>query len=186
MAREVAFFHGTKGGVTFSGGEPLLQPDFVLGAARALRALGIHTALQTAGGWSPDLVNQVSQNLDLVLFDLKHVDEARWSSALGPELQISLANLSHLVETDIDVEVSITMIPGFNDREEDLRAMGTWIARLPRHPPVTIRPFHRLARAKEQLFGLRYPYSRTSTNTACSPAEAVELLQSYGLDAVVD
>ncbi|MBI5482085.1 MAG: glycyl-radical enzyme activating protein, partial [Deltaproteobacteria bacterium] len=110
---EAGYLRGTGGGVTFSGGEPLAQPDFLLACARALRAAGIHTAVETAGFWPRRLLPAL-ESLDLVLFDLKHVDRRRFRAGLGKGPGPILENLEALLASGRPLEVRLTLVPGFN------------------------------------------------------------------------
>lgn len=153
------FFAGTGGGVTFSGGEPLAQAEFLFACATRLREHGTHVAVETSGFWPARLVAEVVKHFDLVLFDLKHVDSVKGKEALGRECRAALANLERILGTSVPVEVRLTLVPGFNDTESELAAIARWLSERDRLPPVRLQPFHRLAVAKQELFGRAYLYA---------------------------
>jgi pyruvate formate lyase activating enzyme len=177
------FFQGTGGGVTFSGGEPLIQPAFVLACADALRAHGTHVAVETAGLWPSRLAAELSAQIDLVLFDLKHVLIDVCKTVLGSDYGPALANLEVLLESALPVEVRITLVPDFNDTEEDLQVMARWLRRRARGVPLRLQPFHRLGAAKEGIFGCSYPYAGVPPTPRERLARAVEIMRAAGLDA---
>jgi pyruvate formate lyase activating enzyme len=147
------FLDGTGGGVTFSGGEPLAQAPFVLACAGALRARGLHLALETSGHWPRRLAPAVAAGFDLLLFDLKHVDPRRYRQATGGELELVLDNLLALRDAGAALELRTTVVPGFNASTADTRAMEAWAR--DNLPGVAWRrqPRHRLAEAKRRLYG---------------------------------
>ena len=159
VLKDVAFFKQTGGGVTFSGGEPLAQHGFLLTCSDALRAKGVHTAIETAGLWQGNLVRDVTGRLDMVLFDLKHVDGAKHKRFTGADNGPILNNLRALSDAGIPMELRVTLIPGFNDTDDEVRDIARLLNTLGRTPPVRLLAFHRLATAKQALFGYAYPYA---------------------------
>jgi pyruvate formate lyase activating enzyme len=178
---EDRFLRGTGGGVTFSGGEPLAQPDFVLACARALRAAGIHTAVETAGFWPRRLLPEVA-SFDLVLFDLKHVDRRKFRQVIGKGPGPILDNLAALLAAGRPLELRLTLVPGFNDDAADLRAIARWLRRHePGAAPVLLQPFHRLAVAKAGLLGRPYPFAGQPPSTRVHLEAAAALLRGEGV-----
>jgi len=153
------FFAGTGGGVTFSGGEPLAQAPFLIACARALRAAGVHVAVETSGTWPATLRGPLCDGVDLVLFDLKHVDPDRLRAQVGPSGPRALANLRALLQSDLPVQVRLTLVPGFNDRDDDLAAIARWLADCPGPPSLRLQPFHRMAAAKQALYDRPYAWA---------------------------
>lgn len=180
------FFDGTGGGVTFSGGEPMLQAGFVLACASRLRERGVHVAVETAGFWSPKLATALADSADLVLFDLKHVDRERMKEVVGKDPDPILENLARLLASDVPLELRITLVPGFNDAPEDLAAFAAWLGAAPRMPSIWLQPFHRLATAKHERYGTRYPYAAVEPPTKRDVAEAARLFASHGLAVVTE
>ena len=131
VARDRAFYDASGGGVTFSGGEPLLQLPFLQQALPRLLAAAIHVAMETAGSVSWESINALLAHVDLWLFDLKLVDSARHEKFTGHRNERILANLGRLVETGARVCVRMPVVPGINTGDENiartadlLRALG--------------------------------------------------------------
>ncbi len=147
------FFQGTGGGVTFSGGEPLLQADWLFACAQLLRTEGVHVAVETAGMWPMRLAPRLTSNVDLVLFDLKHVDLAKLRTTMGRDCSKLLDNLTALLRSDVAMQLRLTLVPGFNACREDLSAIADWLEQQPRLPQIHKLHHHRLADAKRSRLG---------------------------------
>ena len=179
-ATDAEFFAGTGGGVSFSGGEPLAQPVFLLECARLLRQQGIHLALETSGHWPARLAHQVARSFDLVLLDLKHVDRDRLLQVCGADAGLVLENLTTLA-AHTAVEPRLTLVPGFNDSPRDLQQIAAALLQRGIQGPLTLLPFHRLARAKQQLLGCEYAFKDRAPVSSTDLAAARELLEGDGL-----
>jgi pyruvate formate lyase activating enzyme len=176
------FFSGTGGGVTFSGGEPMLQADFVFETAALLRAAGVHVAVETGGFWSPEHVVPLAGAADLVLYDLKHVNVEKLKSVLVQGSPLILQNLEALLERDVELQLHLTLVPGFNDAEEDLCEIAAWLGRCGRVPQVRLKPFHRLATAKHELYASTYAYADTEPQMREDVVAASKLMVDLGLN----
>lgn len=148
VLRDRDFFEGTGGGVTFSGGEPLAQPAFLFACADALHAAGVSVAVETSGFWPTELAAALAEHVDLVLFDLKHVDLERFRHVTGRDGEVILENLDVLLARGVLLELRVTLVSGFNDSDADLDRIATWIGQRDPRPPVRCIPAHGLARAK--------------------------------------
>ncbi len=156
---DLDFYRGTGGGVTFSGGEPMAQPAFLMACAGELRDQGVHLALETSGMWGARHVEAVASSFDLVLFDLKHTSPEAFHQATAQPLEPVLDNLLALRTAGANMELRITLVPGFNDNDEDLRHMASWLRENKVDAPVTFQPYHRLAAAKQERLSIEYPYA---------------------------
>jgi len=96
---------------------------------------------------------------DLILYDLKHVDLEKCKQSLGTGSPTALDNLKSILTTKLPVEVRITLVPGFNDSDADLKSMAEFLNNGSRKPDVLLQPFHRLAVSKQDLFDREYPYA---------------------------
>ena len=157
--QDLDFYRGTGGGVTFSGGEPMAQPEFLLACAHELRGHGVHVALETSGFWDQRYQEQVAGSFDLLLFDLKHTRAEAYRQATGQPVEQVLENLRALHRAGANLELRITLVPGFNDGADDLEHMASWLRKNSVEAPVTLQPFHRLAAAKQERLGVEYPYA---------------------------
>jgi pyruvate formate lyase activating enzyme len=170
VSTDLDFFKGTGGGVTFSGGEPLAQPDFLFACAEKLKHKKIHLAVETSGYWPKKHIDTIKDLFDLVLFDLKHVDLKKCTQYLGTGSQNALSNLKTILDSQLPVEVRITLIPGFNDSNADLSAMAAFLNNGIRKPEILVQPFHRLAVSKQDLFDRPYPFA----NVAPTPPDRLK------------
>lgn len=156
VERDRLFYEDSGGGVTFSGGEPLAQGAFLLELLRACRERGLPTALDTCGHAPAEVFAHAVALTDLVLFDVKHADGERHREGTGVGNERILQNLGHLAASDVAWIVRVPLVPGFNDAEDDLRAIAELVAALPRVPPVQLLPFHAAAEDKHRRFGMPY------------------------------
>jgi pyruvate formate lyase activating enzyme len=175
------FFDGTGGGVTFSGGEPVAQPEFLFACARALKERGVHTAVETSGYWPGGFKTELERSFDLILFDLKHVDPERCRKTLGVSNSSALENLRGLLATKQDLELRITVVPGFNDSAEDLTRIAEWLEQCERLPTIRLQPFHRMAAAKQDLLQRTYPYALQAPLTQRQLFHAAALFAGRGI-----
>ena len=171
------FHAGTGGGVTFSGGEPMAQPQFLLACARELKRREVHVALETAGFWDSEYVAALAKLFDLVLFDLKHTDGERFREATGQPPDQVLSNLRALHEAGLNLELRLTLIPGFNDARSDLREIAAWLRKHDIGAPITVQPFHRMAAAKQERWGKNYPYANVPPVTRQQVEQAEKVLR---------
>lgn len=147
------FYAQSGGGVTLSGGEPLLQAEFCASLCRELRGQGIHCAIDTAGAVPWDAFAAVLPHVDLFLFDLKHMDAERHREGTGRDNRRILENLGHLAAQGVPIEIRIPLVPGCNDDTANVQATGAFLAALPVVPPVRLLSYHALARSKYAAIG---------------------------------
>lgn len=153
LRRDELFFEESGGGVTFSGGEPLMQPTFLLEAVKACKEKGINTAVDTCGYSSTEFLEQLSGMVDLFLFDLKMVDRERHRQQTGVDNVLILKNLELLVRTGRAVVVRIPVIPGINDDEDNLRATRDLLSQIG-VKRIDLLPYHAIGQEKYQRLGL--------------------------------
>lgn len=166
LLKDRIFFDESQGGVTFSGGEPLLQPAFVIESLRLLQAEGVHTALDTCGfaKWT-DLRNAAAR-ASIVLYDLKLMDDVRHMAATGVSNQLILKNLRALSEVHDNIWIRVPVIPGVNDDAENLKATAAFLATLPGIRHVDLLPYHATGEAKFARVGMDYALRGTESPTA--------------------
>jgi len=155
IRKDAIFYDDSGGGVTFSGGEPLAQPEFLQAMLEACAARGIKTAVDTCGYASKDRVLTVA-TADLVLYDLKCVDDARHVRFTGVSNRLILENLRAIGQLHGNLWLRIPIIPGLNDAEEELNAMARLAASLGGVRQVNLLPYHRTAIQKFQRMGQPY------------------------------
>jgi pyruvate formate lyase activating enzyme len=157
IERDVAFYDQSGGGVTFSGGEPLAQPEFLRALLRACKERGLHTALDTCGFAPWNELDGMREDVDLFLYDLKLMDNARHRESTGVSSEPILENLQRLSGRRHRIVLRVPIIPGINDDEENLRHMGAFAAQLPSLERVDLLPYHRIGRDKYRGLGKACP-----------------------------
>lgn len=180
LLRDLAFFDESGGGVTFSGGEPLWQPDFLLELLQGCRAQEIHTAVDTSGAVAWASLARVLPYVNLFLYDLKLLDEARHRAATGAGNRLILDNLRRLAEAGATVQLRLALIPGVNDDAANLHATAAYAAALGLRD-LALLPYHDTARAKYGRLGLPYALGGVAAPAAEQVAAAAALLRGHGL-----
>ena len=150
------FFEESGGGVTFTGGEPLMQPEFLVECIRLMKQHGIHVALDTCGYAHPEQYAEIIATVDLVLFDLKHTNSDLHMEFTGVALEPIFQNLLSVNQKDIPLTVRIPLIPGFNMSEIIYAEMADLLAKLPGLQQVDLLPYHYIAAHKYTRLGLEY------------------------------
>lgn len=148
----------SKGGVTVTGGEPLLQPKFLIALFTELKKLGYHTALDTSGMFplTPE-VKQVLSLTDLVLLDIKHIDDEKCKDLVGFSNKLELEFANYLSENGIKMWIRQVIIPGFTDDENDLIRLKEFLQSLKTVEKIELNPYHTLGVYKWEDLGLEYP-----------------------------
>ncbi len=185
IERDRAFFNQSNGGVTFSGGEPLMQPDFLLALLQACKRAGLHTALDTCGCAAWEQIERVIPYVDLFLYDLKLMDDTGHRFYTGISNRRILDNLHRLSARGAPIWLRMPLIPGVNDAEADLRAAAEFAARLPNPAPLHVLPYHNSAGAKYAGLGLPYRLPAAPAPTQAQLQAAAELFRSYGLNVTL-
>lgn len=147
------FYEDSGGGVTLSGGEPLLQPQFLLALLEALRAAGIHAALDTTGYGCTEHLLAAAKLSGLVLYDLKAFDEQRHRELTGVSNHSILSNLKALDKIHGNVWIRLPVVPGFNDGVAELKKIANFVAGLRSVTLVNLLPFHRTGLHKYERLG---------------------------------
>jgi pyruvate formate lyase activating enzyme len=180
------FFDESGGGVTFSGGEPLMQAAFVIECLRLLRAEGVHTALDTSGFARWQDLRDAAAHTNLILFDLKLMDEARHKAATGVSNQLILKNLMALTTIHTNIWIRVPVIPEMNDDAANLDATAAFLQSLPGIRHVDLLPYHPTGEAKFARVGMDYalhgtvPPSPTRLETLASHFRARGLTTNIG------
>ncbi len=156
--RYKSYMKSSGGGITASGGDPILQPRFVSELFRAARAEGIHTALDTSGvtAVSPAVEELVSQT-DLVLLDVKQIDTATHRELTGHGNERVLAFARYLAEIDKPVWIRHVIVPGYTDSDDSARETAAFLAGLSNVERVELLPYHEFGAHKWEALGEAYP-----------------------------
>ena len=173
--------HGLKimsGGFTLSGGEPLMQDRFAVRLFTAVKAMGVHTALDTNGYLGERLTDQELEQIDLVLLDIKSWDNERHRQLTGKEIGPTLDFARRLAERKRPVWLRFVLVPGLTDDDETVVPVAKFAAELGNVERVDVLPFHQMGRFKWKELGLEYqlenlePPCRTAVERACGQFRA--------------
>jgi pyruvate formate lyase activating enzyme len=153
VLKDRIFYEDSRGGVTISGGEPLMQPQFLQALLASLREAGVHTTLDTTGFGCTDHLLGAAKVADLVLYDLKAFGEQRHRELTGVSNRNILANLTALNGVHQNVWIRLPFVPGFNDDLVELRKIAEFISTLRCVTLVNLLPFHRSGLHKYERLG---------------------------------
>ncbi len=151
--KDRAFFEESGGGITFSGGEPTVQMDFLKASAKTLKENGYHVTLDTTGYFPNKEVKELVQLFDLMLFDIKHLDSESHQKYTGVDNRLILQNLESLILNNAKIRLRMPFIPGINDGEAHLNQLAELASK--NNLPVDLLPYHRIAGHKYEKLGLK-------------------------------
>ena len=171
------------GGVTISGGEPLMQPEFVGALLRGVKQrYGLHTALDTQGFLHESVSDDWLEAVDLVLLDIKHSDSERYQQITGQPLQPTLDFAQRLKRLGKPIWLRYVLVPGLTDAMDDIARLADYVAELGSIVQrVEVLPFHQMGAAKWAQLGMAYPLAETPTPDAVAVAAARALFAARGL-----
>ncbi|MDR1503005.1 MAG: pyruvate formate lyase-activating protein [Prevotella sp.] len=171
-----------KGGVTVSGGEPMMQPEFVLELFKLCKTAGIHTTIDTSGFLFNDKTKEVLSYTDLVLLDIKHINPDKYKELTARPLEPTLNFIEYLAEVNKPVWLRYVLVPHFTDNEDDLHRWAQYVSQFKNVERVDILPFHQMGIHKWEQIGQEYKLKdiNSPSNQELNKAEAI--FKSYGLN----
>ncbi len=185
IVKDRMFFDESGGGVTFSGGEPLSQPAFLKEMLARCREAGLHSAVDTSGFAPRQVMLEIAQRADLILYDVKLIDAELHQRFTGvPNAEI-LENLRMLSAEGVRLEIRMPMIPGITDTLENLEAAAAYICSLPMRPAVRLLAHHHAAMSKYRRFGMEHTLGEIKDPSAGHMAEIAARLRRSGIEAFV-
>jgi len=156
-------FDVTGGGVTLSGGEPLMQPAFVARILRGAKEMGVHTAIDTSGYLGAHCSDEMLDDVDLVLLDVKSGDPETYKRVTGHELAPTLDFGRRLAAKGIEIWIRFVLVPGLTDDLANVEAVADYAATLSTVSRVEVLPFHQMGRDKWESLGMKYELDETPT-----------------------
>ncbi|MHC1683317.1 MAG: pyruvate formate-lyase-activating protein [Clostridiaceae bacterium] len=150
-----AYFEKSGGGVTFSGGEPLLQKEFLIEALKLCKEKGIHTTIDTAGVGHGDY-EEILKYVDLVLLDIKHYDDEKYKFVAGKAMDEFKNFKEALNKSNCKVWIRNVVVPDINDKEEDILKLVEFIKDIKNIERVDLLPYHTLGENKYEILGMKY------------------------------
>ncbi len=183
VIRDRDFYRRSKGGMTLSGGEPLLQWEFALDLFREAKKEGLHAALDTCGLIKGDIFEKFLENVNLVLFDIKHLDSVLHKKATGVSNELILDNLKKAMSNNsVKTWIRSPVIPVFNDSEGYFTELAKYLLSLERPvEKVSLLPFHNLAESKWTALGICNPYTGVPTPMKDKMERLKNIFESRGL-----
>jgi pyruvate formate lyase activating enzyme len=186
VRRDAMFYDASGGGVTISGGEPLLQPAFVSALLRKCHDAGIHTCVETSGCAPEHAVRRVLPCVDCWLYDLKLYDPVRHSDCTGRTNETILANAAIVAGSGADVLFRMPVIPGITDEPGNLEEIADFLQRIAGITSrVELMPYHRLAEGKYRSLDRPCPLTGLSPLTAEDLAGARQVFTGHGLECTI-
>jgi len=166
-------YFGQRGGVTLSGGEPLLQADFSTSLFKKCHAVGLHTCLDTSGCILDGTVKELLLHTDRVLLDIKYPSDSLYREYVGCSIDAPLAFLNYLNEHGIPTTLRQVIIPTLNDTQENLEFLASLIQEHPCIDGFELLPFKKLCSVKYERMGLPFRFAdmREATQSDTSPLE---------------
>ena len=155
VLKDIDFYEESGGGVTLSGGEVLYQADFAIELLKELNKYGIHRAAETTGFTSHDIFKKFIENVDLLLFDMKHYDPQKHKQGTGVDNALIIENMKTAVDRGKEIIIRIPVIPNFNDSLEDAEKFSTLLNKIG-IKKVNLLPFHQFGQKKYKLLQREY------------------------------
>jgi len=183
LCQDETFFTESGGGITLSGGEPLLQPDFTAEVFRLVKVRGIRTALDTCGLASREAIDKVLPYTDKVLFDVKAASSATHEAFTGCKNERILENLRYIDSRGVPIEIRIPLVPGVNDGEID--EIGRILAPLKSITAVRVLAYHGYAASKYESLGMSYPGADLVPPSQAILDAAESALTAHGLTVIM-
>ncbi len=171
-------YFGHEGGITVSGGEPLLQAGFVSELFKLCKANGINTCLDTSGSILNDDVTDMLEYTDCVLLDIKYTDEAKYRDYVGCDISLPLGFLKVVDEKRIPVTIRQVIIPELNDSRENLNALNDIAKRHTCVDKIELLPFKKICQTKYDNMNIAFRFSHMRTPTAVEMRELESLIDT--------
>ncbi|HOQ09705.1 MAG TPA: pyruvate formate-lyase-activating protein [Syntrophomonadaceae bacterium] len=178
IRRGIPYFQASGGGVTVSGGEPLLQAEFVAELFTACQAEHISTAIDTSLYVATSKVERVLPVTDLFLADIKHMEPQKSRKLTGLANQLNIANLCFLSQHNARLWIRYVVVPGLTDDPQDVTAMAELVKTLDNAERIELLPYHALGAHKWDLLGLNYTLHQTQPPTSQQMNDLAHLVRS--------
>ena len=180
------FIDTSGGGITVSGGEPLMHVDFTEALLEEAQARGLHTAIESCSYGTREAVDRIYRYVNLGLLDIKHMDSATHEKLTGVPNALILENIRHIhCDLGVKIMISIPTIPGYNDSDDNIAATAKFIAgELGGDVPVRLLPYHRLGESKNESLGKEMDWSIEIPSDA-HMRHLKEIVESFGVKAQI-
>jgi len=183
-------FDGEPGGVTLSGGEPLMQPNFVIELLGRCRQLGIHTAMETSGYGDYESLREISEYLDWLYFDIKHMDPIAHKRLTGVSNETILDNASRIAKELASrlrrMIIRVPLIPGYNSSQQNIESTAEFVSTLQRVDKIELLRYHRLGEQKYKQLGRKYQLENLNQISKEHLQKLKSIVESHGLKAQIE
>jgi pyruvate formate lyase activating enzyme len=184
-SKDEVFYHNSGGGVTLSGGEPLYQPEFTLNLLKACKENALNTAIDTSGFANWNVIEKALPYIDLVLYDIKHLDPEMHSSATGVNNEVILDNLQKIIKSGKSrVWIRIPVIPNFNDSEAYIEKLAETLLGIPAEK-ISLLGYHEWGKSKYVSLDRDYPLNGCAPLTEEKLESLKAIMQSRGLQVTI-
>lgn len=164
VKRDMPYYSRSDGGLTLSGGESLLQPDFARGLLRAAKEMGISTAMESMGFARYEMIASILPYLDTYLMDIKHINPSKHAEYTLKSNELLLENARKIAASrQTELIIRVPVIPGFNDTKEELLEIARFAGSLPGVRQIHLLPYHSFGRGKYEGLGRDYPMGEVET-----------------------
>lgn len=181
VLKDRPYYRRSGGGITLSGGESLLQPDFALSLLEACHENGVNTAIETTGFADASVIERYIEHLDLFLMDIKHMNSAKHQEFTTKPNEKILQNARLIAEKAKKLIIRVPVIPGFNDTEKEIGEIAAFTASLPNVNEIHLLPYHRMGRDKYEGLGRPYAMGDVPPPTSEKMEQLLRVAENYGL-----
>ena len=181
LRKDIPFYQNSKGGVTLSGGEPMLQHEFALALLQQCKTEGLHTAVDTSGQAPWSAFEALLPYLDLILYDIKQIDSHRHRMHTGSHNGRILENLRRLGDSGTPIEIRMPLVPTINDDPQEIERTARFLASINGITKVQVLPYHQLGASKYARLGRRYQLAGIEPPDPASIHSLANILRAQGL-----
>lgn len=185
IEKDGIYYDQSGGGITISGGEPLMQPEFLLELLRMAKEKGYHTALDTCGHVSETVLKQVADHVDIFLYDLKLIDSEDHLKYTGVANDKVLKNLMFLSEMGKKIIIRVPVIPGITDTPKNIAALRDLLLELNGLEQIDLLPYHRIANSKYQRLKMNYKLEDLKEPDQARMRELRKVFEDIGMKVTV-
>ena len=178
VKKDMPFYENSNGGVTLSGGEPTMQPEFCIAVLEASKKANMHTALDTSGYTKTEVLKEILKYVDLVLYDIKLMDPQEHKKYTGVSNELIISNLMEIDSLEIPIEIRIPVIPGVNDTEDNLSRLCKLVNSVKSIERIRLLPYHRLGEGKYSRLEMEYKLKELEPPNKAKMEELVQFIKS--------
>ena len=186
LARSQRPFFGKRGGITISGGEPLMQAKAIIPFFKMLKEEGFNTCIDTNGSYLNDDVKELMQYTDLMLLDIKQFDDKAHRNITGASNIATLRMAEYLQEINKPVWARYVLVPGLSENEDHLHALGRFLQPMSNVQKLEIQPYHKLGVHKYEALGWKYELEGVAQNTPEQLKTAMSIFKQYVKEVIVN